>query len=184
MVITPGADFSITSTTTVSTVGAPGCFFRCTFFRAPFFTLARLGFALAMVRLFQLRIGINTGYCTVGNFGSEDRMDYTIIGSEVNLASRLQSHAELGGILLSHETYSLIKDHVVAEERTPIQAKGIAKPVRNYAVIAPIKDLVAQGRAIHEEQDGLRLLVDLQKLDKEKAVKALEGVLRRLMTGA
>jgi len=55
---------------------------------------------------FQLRIGINTGYCTVGNFGSEDRMDYTIIGSEVNLASRLQSHAELGGILLSHETYS------------------------------------------------------------------------------
>ena len=120
---------------------------------------------------FQLRIGINTGYCTVGNFGSEDRMDYTIIGSEVNLASRLQSHAELGGILLSHETYSLIKDHVLAEERTPIQAKGIAKPVRNYAVIAPIEDLVAAGRAIHEEQDGLRLLVDLQKLDKEKAVR-------------
>ncbi len=131
---------------------------------------------------FQLRIGINTGYCTVGNFGSEDRMDYTIIGSEVNLASRLQSQAELGGILLSHEAYSLVKDHVFAEERTPIQAKGIAKPVRNYAVIAPIKDLVAQGRAIHEEQDGLRLLVDLQKLDKEKAVKALENVLTRLKT--
>jgi adenylate cyclase len=131
---------------------------------------------------FQLRIGINTGYCTVGNFGSEDRMDYTIIGSEVNLASRLQSHAELGGILLSHETYSLIKDHVVAEERTPIQAKGIAKSVRNYAVIAPIEDLVAQGRAILEEQDGLRILVDLQKLDKEKAVKALERVFTRLKT--
>jgi adenylate cyclase len=131
---------------------------------------------------FQLRIGINTGYCTVGNFGSEDRMDYTIIGSEVNLASRLQSHAELGGILLSHETYSLIKDHVVAEERTPIQAKGIARPVRNYAVIAPIEDLVAQGRAILEEQDGLRILIDLQKLDKEKAVKALERVFTRLKT--
>jgi len=131
---------------------------------------------------FQLRIGINTGYCTVGNFGSEDRMDYTIIGSEVNLASRLQSHAELGGILLSHETYSLIKDHVLAEERTPIQAKGIAKPVRNYAVIAPIEDLVAQGRAIYEEHDGLKLLVDLQKLNKEKAVKTLESVLTRLKT--
>ena len=48
---------------------------------------------------FQLRIGISTGYCTVGNFGSDDRMDYTIIGNEVNLASRLQSHAEPGGIL-------------------------------------------------------------------------------------
>jgi PAS domain S-box-containing protein len=129
---------------------------------------------------FQLRIGVNTGYCTVGNFGSEDRMDYTIIGSEVNLASRLQSHAELGGILLSHETYSLIKDHVLAEERTPIQAKGIPKPVRNYTVIAPVRDLVAQGQAIHEEQDGLRLLVDLQKLDIEKAVKTLESVLSRL----
>src|SRR5690606_29909076 len=80
---------------------------------------------------FQLRIGINTGYCTVGNFGSEDRMDYTIIGSEVNLASRLQSHAELGGILMSHETYSLVRELVLAEERKPIRAKGIAKPVRN-----------------------------------------------------
>jgi len=129
---------------------------------------------------FQLRIGVNTGYCTVGNFGSEDRMDYTIIGSEVNLASRLQSHAELGGILLSHETYSLVKDHIIAEERTAIQAKGIIKPVRNYAVIAPVDDLIAEGRAIHEEQDGLRVLVDLQKLDKAKAVKALEGILIRL----
>jgi len=52
---------------------------------------------------FQLRIGVNTGFCTVGNFGSEDRMDYTIIGNEVNLAARLQSHAELGGILVTHE---------------------------------------------------------------------------------
>ena len=107
---------------------------------------------------FQLRIGISTGYCTVGNFGSEDRMDYTIIGGEVNLASRLQSHAELGGILMSHETYSLIKDRILAEERIPIQAKGITKPVRNYAVIAPIDELIGQGRAIHEEQDGLELL--------------------------
>ena len=83
---------------------------------------------------------------------------------------------------MSHETYCLIKDHVVAEERRPIQAKGIAKPVRNYAVIASIEDLVAQGRAIHEEQDGLRILIDLQKLDKEKAVKTLESVLTRLKT--
>ena len=63
---------------------------------------------------FQLRVGINTGYCTVGNFGSEDRMDYTIIGSAVNLTARLQSRAEIDGILIGHETYSLVKDEVAA----------------------------------------------------------------------
>jgi len=131
---------------------------------------------------FQLRIGINTGYCTVGNFGSEDRMDYTIIGSEVNLASRLQSHAELGGILLSHETYSLVKDSVVAEEREPIHAKGIAKPVRNYAVVSGVDELIELGQAIREEQAGLRVLVDLQKLDRAEAIKTLENILSRLKT--
>lgn len=129
---------------------------------------------------FQLRIGINTGYCTVGNFGSEDRMEYTIIGSEVNLASRLQSHAELGSILMSHESYSLVKEMVLAEEREPINAKGIAKPVRNYRVLDRIDDMVGQGKAIREEQDGMRVLLDLQKLDKARAIKALENILSRL----
>lgn len=131
---------------------------------------------------FQLRIGINTGYCTVGNFGSEDRMEYTIIGGEVNLASRLQSHAELGGILLSHATWSLVKDMVVAEEQEPIHAKGIAKPVRNYKVLDRIDDLVVQGNAIREEQAGLRVLVDLRKTDKASAVKTLESIIARLKT--
>ena len=69
----------------------------------------------------------------------------------------------------------------MADERPLIQAKGIAKPVRNYAVTASIDELVAQGRTIHEEQ-GLRVLVDFQKLDKAKAVKALESILSRLKT--
>src|SRR5215831_5359256 len=56
---------------------------------------------LGSERPFQLRMGINTGFCSVGNFGSEDRMNYTIIGNEVNLAARLQSHAEPGGILVT-----------------------------------------------------------------------------------
>ena len=48
---------------------------------------------------FKARMGINSGYCNVGNFGSADRMDYTIIGAEANLAARLQSIAEPGGIV-------------------------------------------------------------------------------------
>ena len=59
---------------------------------------------------FHVRMGINTGYCNVGNFGSDDRMDYTIIGAEANLAARLQSIAEPGGIVLSYETYALVRD--------------------------------------------------------------------------
>ncbi len=129
---------------------------------------------------FQLRIGVNTGYCTVGNFGSEDRMDYTIIGNEVNLASRLQSHAESGGILLSHETYSLVKDVVLAEEQESIQPKGFAKPVRNYKVFDQFDKLIGQRRVIREEQDGLRVFLDLDKLTKANAVDALKGILSRL----
>ena len=129
---------------------------------------------------FQLRIGINTGYCTVGNFGSEDRMDYTIIGGEVNLAARLQSHAGLGGILLSHETYSLVKDQVVAEEQDPMQVKGFAKPVRNYGILDRVDEMVERGKAIREERDGVRVLLDLQKLGKAGAIQVLESVLARL----
>jgi adenylate cyclase len=129
---------------------------------------------------FQLRIGINTGYCTVGNFGSEDRMDYTIIGNEVNLASRLQSHADLGSILISHETYSLVNDLILAEERDPIQAKGFVKPVRNYKVLDRFDKLTDHRGVIREEQDGLRIFLDLQKLDKASAVEALQSVLARL----
>ena len=133
-----------------------------------------------MEKPFQLRIGISTGYCTVGNFGSEDRMDYTIIGSQVNLASRLQSYAEPGSILVSHETYALVKDAVPAEEQAAIQAKGFAKPVRNYRVLDQADGLTDQTRVIREEQEGLRFFLDMQKLDKAAAVRALKNALQRL----
>ena len=94
---------------------------------------------------FHLRVGINTGYVTVGNFGSEDRMDYTIIGSSVNMTARLQSHAAIDGILLGHETYSMVKDDVAVEEQAPIKAKGFAEPVRCYKVLGIYDDMVEQG---------------------------------------
>ena len=83
---------------------------------------------------FEIRIGINTGYCNVGNFGSEQRLSYTIIGGEVNLAQRLEANADVGGILMSYETYVHVEDLVVAEKRGAIQMKGIARDVQTYAI--------------------------------------------------
>ncbi len=85
-------------------------------------------------RPFEIRIGINTGYCNVGNFGSEQRLSYTIIGGEVNLAQRLESAADVGGILMSYETYVHVQDMVEAEQRGAIQMKGIARDVQTFAV--------------------------------------------------
>jgi PAS domain S-box-containing protein len=83
----------------------------------------------------QVRIGVATGFCTVGNFGSENRMDYTIMGRTVNLASRLETCAETGEIQVSHETFILVRDIFECEEKTPVTVKGLEKPVRVYKVI-------------------------------------------------
>ena len=129
---------------------------------------------------FRLRIGINTGFCTVGNFGSEARMDYTIIGGAVNLAARLQAHTDPGSILLSHETWSLVRDAIAADEQAPLELKGFAKPVRCYRVRESGDAAAADSRLIRAEQDGLRLQLDLDRLEPEAAARVLEDVLARL----
>lgn len=129
---------------------------------------------------FQLRIGISTGFCTVGNFGSEDRMDYTIIGSPVNLASRIQSHAQPGSILMSHETYSLVKDVILAEEQPPVQVKGFAEPVRNYRAIDRLDGQKNQAKVLREEQSGVRIVLDLNKLDKASTIRTLKSMISLL----
>src|SRR6266576_3831559 len=85
-------------------------------------------------RPFRVRMGINTGFCNVGNFGSTDRMDYTIIGAEANLAARLQSIAEPGRIMISYETYALVRDMVVAHAQPPITMKGITRQIVPYLI--------------------------------------------------
>jgi class 3 adenylate cyclase len=134
-------------------------------------------------RPLHIRIGINTGFCTVGNFGSQDRMDYTIIGNEVNLASRLESSVELGGILMAHETYSLVKDIILAEEQPPLTVKGFDKPVHCYKVVGIYDDLAEEGRIVRHQKHGIQVFVDPDKLtgeDRGEAIKALKGALAKL----
>jgi adenylate cyclase len=116
---------------------------------------------------FETRMGINTGYCNVGNFGSEDRMDYTIIGAEANLAARLQSFAAPGGIVMSYETYSLVRDLVPARRLEPITMKGISLPVVPYAVDLSEAD---DDSVIEAETEGLSLRLDLN-VDGERAAR-------------
>ena len=79
-------------------------------------------------------IGINTGYMTVGNIGSDIHRDYTVIGNQVNVAARLESQAKAGQILISQRTYSRVKDEVQVEKIGEIQVKGINSPVMTYNV--------------------------------------------------
>lgn len=82
----------------------------------------------------DIRVGINTGMCTVGNFGSEDRMDYTIVGRDVNLAQRLESNGQPCRILISEATRDLVKEKVSCTRHEPIEMKGIEREVTTYMV--------------------------------------------------
>jgi len=131
-------------------------------------------------RPFRIRMGISTGFCTVGNFGSRDRMEYTIIGNEVNLAARLQYAAEPGGVLLSHETNALVQDIVLTEEYPPMTVKGFLRPIKTYKLLGTYKELVDEGRVVLQEREGLRVLVDLTKQVSSEAIEVLEEVLAEL----
>lgn len=129
---------------------------------------------------FEARMGINTGYCTVGNFGSKDRMDYTIIGHEVNLAARLEAQADAGGILMAAETYSLVKDWLLADEQEAIIMKGFSQPVRTYRVRGALEELTEDRAQFHHEDDGVIISIQPNRVDKEKTKEALRKALTQL----
>lgn len=131
----------------------------------------------------EIRMGINTGYCTVGNFGTEQRLDYTVLGTEVNLASRLETAAPSGEILISHETYSLIKDVVLCEEKGTINVKGFSQPVRVYTVVDFRKNLGAKQSYFEQRAEGFSMHLDLEKVknyDRERVLKFLLTAATRL----
>ncbi|MCA9935552.1 MAG: adenylate/guanylate cyclase domain-containing protein [Ardenticatenaceae bacterium] len=136
----------------------------------------------------QVRAAINTGICTVGNFGSENRMDYTIIGGQVNLASRLQSAAPPDSIYISSATYSLVEDFADAHFVGPLQVKGIHAPVDVWELTGVTQEnrLDSPYLTIDDQHLLLKELdVDMAALsdDERRAIqKALSRVLAHLST--
>jgi adenylate cyclase len=88
----------------------------------------------------DIGIGINTGIMTVGNMGSKNRMDYTLMGDNVNLGARLEGTNKVYGshIIISEFTYNDVKDQVIVRELDNIKVKGKTKPVRIYELIEVI----------------------------------------------
>jgi class 3 adenylate cyclase len=130
---------------------------------------------------FRVRMGINTGFCNVGNFGSADRMDYTIIGAEANLAARLQAIAEPGHIVASYETYALVRDILVAHALPSITMKGISREIIPYAVEGMLD---ADGKKIEifsEHMMGLDFYLDPSMVTAGSA-EHIRGLLRQALS--
>jgi class 3 adenylate cyclase len=128
----------------------------------------------------HVRIGINTGFCTVGNFGSEDRLDYTIVGGQVNATSRLETAAQPDQILISHATYALVKDEIYCQPVGEITVKGIAHPLKTYEAVSTREDYLRGVQTISDAGDGFRLALDPAALAPDDRQRAKESLRRAL----
>ena len=86
---------------------------------------------------FRVGMGISSGWVTVGNIGSAARTDYTVLGNEVNLASRLADRATAGEILVSDRTMVKVQDMVSGEEVDEVTFKGVSRPIKIYSLTRP-----------------------------------------------
>ncbi|MGA7904567.1 MAG: adenylate/guanylate cyclase domain-containing protein [Terrimicrobiaceae bacterium] len=121
---------------------------------------------------FEVRMGISTGFSTVGNFGSDERMDYTIIGKQVNLANRLQAAAQPGEILISQETWLLVRDVFLCVAKEPVQVKGFERAIQTYAVIGAA---LPEGMTLIEDaRPGFRLTLDPAQVGPAERIAVVE----------
>jgi adenylate cyclase len=133
----------------------------------------------------EIRIGINSGYCTVGNFGSYERMDYTIVGSTVNVAARLQSACAPNAILVSSNTQALIGESFQLESQGWLSLKGIAEEVEAFEVQFEIEAASTAEPSIDEQLAALReqlTRIDLEQLgeeEKESLMSSMSKLLKR-----
>jgi len=85
----------------------------------------------------KVRMGVNTGEMIVGNMGGKERFDYTVIGDNVNLASRLEgvNKEYYTNMIISEQTYEQVKSHVYVRELDYIRVKGKNKPIKIFELV-------------------------------------------------
>ncbi len=134
----------------------------------------------------KVRMGISTGYCTVGNFGSVQRVDYTVLGSTVNLASRLESICQPKKILVAPETKTLLENDFKFEAQEAIELKGFNGPVVPFQYVDLKKTTspeILEGDVVDiilkEPDDIESILYELKSLQKDYEEKLFQTESRK-----
>ena len=128
----------------------------------------------------DVRMGVHSDMCTVGNFGSLDRLDYTVLGNGVNLASRLESLADSNQILISENTYNLIKKEINCNYFDSLTVKGKAHSIKTFQVIGEHSDKKSFSK-INTSKEGFRLQIDKSKIkDVDEVLQLLKDSIEEL----
>ena len=120
----------------------------------------------------EIRIGIHSGMCSVGNFGSDQRLDYTIIGRAVNVAARLEQAAPKNSILFSNSTKALLGETFEVSETIEVTAKGIDRPVIGNIM----KNEATKKNIVTLQKNGISLKFDPSIIDQEEVDKFLSKI--------
>ena len=130
-----------------------------------------------------IRVGITTGYCHVGNFGSNNRLSYTLIGKEANLASRLESVAGKGEILISESTHDYISHDFDCEYAGAFPLKGFDNKMGAWKVLDPDENKGKQSKWVDHTLPGFNLHLnfrDMQDNDYQDIRSRLNLALERI----
>lgn len=127
----------------------------------------------------HVRMGLATGFATVGNFGSDSRLHYTAIGNAVNAAARIQALADKDSILIDADTQALVQDNLSCVTRDTVTLRGRQHPVQLYEVTGD------QSQRAHDfiigSSDGFRLFLDSAVLsDRQAALSLLREAVRQI----
>ena len=117
----------------------------------------------------EIRIGVHSGVCSVGNFGSDQRLDYTVIGRAVNVAARLEQAAPKNSMLFSNSTKSLLGDTFQVSDSIEVKAKGIDRPIIGYI----LTNQISKRSLVTVNEEGISVKFDPNIVDKKEVDKFL-----------